>query len=155
MPMFDKLPALFHDSAMVDRFHGFIKGWDIPPMTNAMKISGWGLNSEYFCTIRHLLRDDPSYRVIVDKLVEVPGDAYIRHVEAVKRITTAYLKLFFPHVRSAQDVNVREFTKYCLRPAIEMRKNIWRQLAIMDPAQYRKEDREMPVFTVRDLSSEN
>ena len=85
----------------------------------------------------------------------MPGDAYIRHVEAVKRITTAYLKLFFPHVRSAQDVNVREFTKYCLRPAIEMRKNIWRQLAIMDPAQYRKEDREMPVFTVRDLSSEN
>lgn len=155
MPMFDKLPALFHDSAMVDRFHGFIKGWDIPPMTNAMKISGWGLNSEYFCTIMHLLRDDPSYRVIVDKLVEVPGDAYIRHVEAVKRITTAYLKLFFPHVRSAQDVNVREFTKYCLRPAIEMRKNIWRQLAIMDPAQYRKEDREMPAFTVRDLSNEN
>ncbi len=46
MPMFDKLPALFHDSAMVDRFHGFIKGWDIPPMTNAMKISGWGLNSK-------------------------------------------------------------------------------------------------------------
>lgn len=113
------------------------------------------LNSEYFCTIMHLLRDDPSYRVIVDKLVEVPGDAYIRHVEAVKRITTAYLKLFFPHVRSAQDVNVREFTKYCLRPAIEMRKNIWRQLAIMDPAQYRKEDREMPAFTVRDLSNEN
>ena len=155
MPMFDKLPALFHDSAMVDRFHGFIKGWDIPPMTNAMKISGWGLNSEYFCTIMHLLRDDPSYRVIVDELVEVPGDAYIRHVEAVKRITTAYLKLFFPHVRSAKDVDVREFTKYCLRPAIEMRKNIWRQLAIMDPAQYRKEDREMPVFTVRDLSNEN
>lgn len=155
MPMFDKLPALFHDSAMVDRFHGFIKGWDIPPMTNAMKISGWGLNSEYFCTIMHLLREDPSYRVIVDKLVEVPGDAYIRHVEAVKRVTTAYLKLFFPHVRSAQDVNVREFTKYCLRPAIEMRKNIWRQLAIMDPAQYRKEDREMPVFTVRELSNEN
>jgi len=25
----------------------------------------------------------------------------------------------------------------------------------MDPAQYRKEDREMPVFTVKDLSSEN
>ena len=155
MPMFDKLPALFHDSAMIDRFHGFIKGWDIPPMTNAMKISGWGINSEYFCTIMHLLRDDPSYRVIVDRLIDVPGDAYIRHVEAVKRIATAYLKLFFPHVRSTQDVDVREFTKYCLRPAIEMRKNIWRQLSIMDPAQYRKEDREMPVFTVGNLSNEN
>ena len=27
--------------------------------------------------------------------------------------------------------------------------------ALMDPAQYRKEDREMPAFTVRDLSNEN
>lgn len=81
---------------MVDRFHGFIKGWDIPPMTNAMKISGWGLNSEYFCTIMHLLREDPSYRVIVDKLVEVPGDAYIRHVEASEESYYCLLKALLP-----------------------------------------------------------
>ena len=153
LPMFDKLPEVFHDSAMIDRFHGFIRGWDIPPMTENMKISGWGLNSEYFCSIMHLLRDDASYSNIVDQLVEiVSDDPYIRHTKAVKKLATAYLKLFFPHVRRPEDVDVREFNKYCLRPAVRMRTSIWRQLAIMDPKQYKKEDRQMPKFAVRDLS---
>ena len=153
LPMFDKLPEVFHDSAMIDRFHGFIRGWDIPPMTENMKISGWGLNSEYFCSIMHLLRDDASYSNIVDQLVEiVSDDPYIRHTKAVKKLATAYLKLLFPHVRRPEEVDVREFNKYCLRPAIRMRTSIWRQLAIMDPKQYKKEDRQMPRFAVRDLS---
>ena len=70
--MFSELPTTFHESALLDRFHGFIKGWDIPRMHDDLKISGWALNSEYFCTIMHLLREDATYRAIVDKLVEVP-----------------------------------------------------------------------------------
>ena len=30
--MFSELPSAFHESALIDRFHGFIKGWDIPRM---------------------------------------------------------------------------------------------------------------------------
>ena len=30
--MFSELPVLFQESALVDRIHGFIKGWDIPKM---------------------------------------------------------------------------------------------------------------------------
>lgn len=40
-------------------------------MTDDLKICDWALNSEYFTTIMHALRDDPSYRAIVDLLVEV------------------------------------------------------------------------------------
>ena len=85
-----------------------------------------------------MLRDDASYRAIVDALVEVSDDAYVRHTEAAKRIATAYLKLLFPHVRSVSDVNEKEFVKYCLRPAIKMRRIIWRQLSILD-AEYNLE----------------
>lgn len=102
--MLTELPSLFQESALVDRMHGFIKGWDIPPMQPELKISGWALNTEYFCTILHLLRDDISYRAIVDQIVEVNTGAYERHVEAVKRLTTAYLKLLMPHIRSAEDI---------------------------------------------------
>lgn len=54
--MFSELPTLFQESALVDRIHGFIKGWDIPKMSDDLKVSGWALNSEYFCTVLHLLR---------------------------------------------------------------------------------------------------
>ena len=103
--MFSELPSLFQESALVDRIHGFIKGWDIPRMNDDLKLSGWALNSEYFCTILHELRNDVSYRAIVDQIVDVPDKADTRDTEAVKRIATAYLKLLFPNVRSAQDIN--------------------------------------------------
>ena len=150
--MFNELPSLFKESALVDRMHGFIKGWDIPPMKPELKVSGWALNTEYFCSILHLLRADISYRAIVDSLVQTSDGAYERHVEAVKRLTTAYLKLFFPNVRSARDVDPHEFERYCLRPAKKMRGIIQKQLEILDPDEYRKPEKQMPQFTLREVA---
>lgn len=147
--MFSELPSLFQESALVDRIHGFIKGWDIPRMNDDLKIQGWALNSEYFCSILHLLRDDASYRAIVDSIVEVPEKADTRDTEAVKRIATAYLKLLFPNVRTASDVNPKRFLRYCLRPARNMRQIIKRQMGILD-SEFKGKD--VPTYTVKDVS---
>ena len=149
--MFQELPLVFHESALIDRFHGFIKGWNIPRMNDDLKIAGWALNSEYFCSIMHELRSDMSYRAIVDELIEVPEAADTRDTEAVKRITTAYLKLLYPQVRKADDISVREFRRYCLDRAYKMRDTIKYQLALLD-VEYRGMD--MPAFGVRNDSSE-
>lgn len=143
--MFEELPKIFHESALIERFHGFIKGWNIPRMTDDLKVSGWALNSEYFCSILHELRDDMSYRAIVDKLISVPECSDTRDTEAVKRITTAYLKLLFPNVRSTEDIYARDFMKYCLRRACRMRATIKQQLAIID-SEYR--GKPIPNFTL-------
>jgi len=144
--MFKELPEVFHESALIDRFHGFIKGWNIPRMNEDLKIDGWALNSEYFCAIMHDLRDDMSYRAIVDELIEVPDAADTRDTEAVKRIATAYLKLLFPQVRSANDITAREFKRYCLDRARKMRDTIKYQLGMLD-IEYRGKD--LPAFSVR------
>lgn len=149
--MFETLPTVFRTSALIDRIHGFIKGWDIPRMNEGLKIQGWALNSEYFTTIMHMLRDDVSYRAIVDRLVEYPEDADTRDTEAVKRIATAYLKLLFPNVRSEKEVEPRDFMTYCLRPAIKMRQIIVRQLGILD-LQYKGKD--VPSFTIKHIDNE-
>lgn len=150
--MFSELPELFQESALVDRIHGFIKGWDIPRMNDNLKISGWALNSEYFCTILHELRNDVSYRAIVDQIVDVPDKADTRDTEAIKRIATAYLKLLFPNVRNIQDVNPRKFQQYCLHPAIRMRKIIKQQLGILD-VEFRGKD--VPAFSLKEIFDEN
>ena len=144
--MFEELPPVFHESALIERFHGFIKGWNIPRMNDDLKIAGWALNSEYFCSIMHELRDDMSYRAIVDELIEVPEAADTRDTEAVKRIATAYLKLLFPQVRSADDITAREFKRYCLDRARKMRDIIKYQLGLLD-VEYRGKD--IPTFSVR------
>jgi ATP-dependent Lon protease len=149
--MFEELPSVFHESALIERFHGFIKGWNIPRMNDDLKIAGWALNSEYFCSIMHELRDDMNYRAIVDELVEVPEAADTRDTEAVKRIATAYLKLLFPNVRYATDISVREFKRYCLDRARKMRDTIKYQLGVLD-MEYRGKN--IPVFNVRSDSKE-
>ena len=146
--MFEELPSVFHESALIERFHGFIKGWNIPRMNDDLKISGWALNSEYFCSIMHELRSDMAYRSVVDQLVEVPEAADTRDTEAVKRIATAYLKLLFPDVRKAQDISTAEFTRYCLRRARMMRDTIKVQLGILD-IEYRGKD--VPMFSTREI----
>ena len=144
--MFEELPSVFHESALIERFHGFIKGWNIPRMNDDLKVSGWALNSEYFCSILHELRDDVSYRAIVDELIEVPEASDTRDTEAVKRIATAYLKLLFPHVRESTDITAMEFRRYCLDRARKMRDVIKYQLGILD-IEYRGKD--IPLFSVR------
>ncbi|NLZ28284.1 MAG: ATP-dependent protease, partial [Firmicutes bacterium] len=69
----------------------------------------------------------------------------------VKRITTAYLKLLFPQVRSADDITAREFKRYCLDRARRMRDTIKYQLGILD-VEYRGKD--IPAFSVRSESEE-
>lgn len=144
--MFEELPSVFHESALIERFHGFIKGWNIPRMNDDLKVAGWALNSEYFCSILHELREDMSYRAIVDELIEVPEAADTRDTEAVKRIATAYLKLLFPNVREPGDITAREFKRYCLDRARKMRDTIKYQLGILDE-EYRGKD--IPTFSVR------
>jgi ATP-dependent Lon protease len=146
--MFEELPKVFHESALIERFHGFIKGWNIPRMNDDLKICGWALNSEYFCSILHELREDTAYRVIVDQLIVVPDAADTRDTEAVKRIATAYLKLLFPNVRSAYDISARDFNRYCLRRACSMRATIKMQLSILD-VEYKGKN--IPSFTVREM----
>lgn len=145
--MLGELPTLFQETALLDRIHGFVKGWDIPRMNDGLKLTGWALNSEYFCSILHELRNDMSYRAIVEKIVEVPEHADTRDTEAIKRLATAYLKLLFPNVRNEFDVDKMEFRDYCLMPAMKMRRIIKIQQGMID-SEYKNKD--VPCLMVRE-----
>jgi ATP-dependent Lon protease len=148
--MFRTLPEVFHESALLDRFHGFIRGSQIPRMNEALKINTWALNTEYFSEIMHLLRNQSEclmYRSVVEDLVEYPKGADTRDTEAILRICTAYLKLFFPHVTHPEKTNIPEFKQYCLRPAIQMRTIIRNQLQLLDPKEFGGKN--VATYTVR------
>lgn len=130
--MFETLPEIFNDSALMDRFHGFIEGWKIPRMNENMIASGWALNTEYFSEILHALREDISAKNIVDGVLVVPLEADTRDTNAVKRLASAYVKLLFPNWRTPDDVDRDLFDRYCFQPALRMRGIIKKQLGIMD-----------------------
>ncbi len=146
--MFANLPDIFHESALIDRFHGFIKGWDIPRMKESLKVHGWALNVEYFTEIVHQLRNELIYRAIVDDVLLVPKNADTRDTEAVKRICTGFMKLLLPHIRKINALNLEEFNQYCLQPALRMRGIIKTQLGIID-SEFR--GKSMPEITIKNI----
>lgn len=142
---FEPLPEVFKESAFLDRFHGFIKGWEMPRIKQNMIMDGYALNVEYFSETLHLLREDTTYSHIVDSLLVVPSNADTRDVKAVKRLTTAYMKLFFPHVQSKNDIDLEEFKIFCFDEAYNKRAIIRQQIHQID----REFPIEMPKICIK------
>jgi ATP-dependent Lon protease len=155
--MFRELPEVFRDTALIQRIHGFIPGRNIPPLSPKMFISGWALNTEYFTEIMHLLRnpaENMRYRGLVEELVTVgsKGDETSgREQDAVMRLCTAYMKLFFPHANTEliHDPKFRkEFNQYCLQPAKRMQETVLKQMQIINPGMFG--NRSMSSYKLRE-----
>ena len=129
---FDSLPNNFKESALLDRFHSFIEGWKLPRVNDSMIFNGWTINVEYFSEILHTMRIQNSYGLLFDELVEFEAKSDVRDSKAIKRIATAYMKLFFPHWQKVEDVNKEMFDLYCLQPAIYRRGIIKEQFHLVD-----------------------
>lgn len=134
--MVEEISPVFRESASLDRFHGFIPGWELPRMHQGLIADGWALNTEYFAEVLHLLRDDLTYATIVDDCLLLPPKSDQRDLTAIKRICTAFVKLIFPNATSRDDIVAEDFIKYCLNPAKEMRGIIKKQLCIIDPKEF-------------------
>lgn len=143
----EELPEAFKESALLDRFHGFIEGWLLPRVTNDMALRDWTLNVEFFSEVLHQLRTATEYATIVNQSVAIPQGADMRHLKAVQRTTVAYLKLLFPHILKKEDMDMEEFYTYCLKPAIHRRNIIRQQCANIDcESSFAKL---MPEFTLK------
>ncbi|MCK9583652.1 MAG: BREX system Lon protease-like protein BrxL [Candidatus Cloacimonetes bacterium] len=129
---FKDLPSFFQSSALIDRIHGFIPGWVLYRFTEDLKLTGYALNSEYFAEIMHNLRFENRYSEIVKEALIIPRSADTRDTKAVLKLCTAYLKLLYPHARTAKDIPAKEFQDYVLTPALRCRAIIRQQLAEMD-----------------------
>jgi ATP-dependent Lon protease len=140
----------FSESALIDRFHGFIEGWKINRMTENKKIKSIGLNTEYFSEILHQLRSDMRQQSVVYEIVSIPQDADTRDTQAIIRLTTAFVKLLFPHWITSELVDKALFLEYCLKPAKHMRQIIKTQLGFMD-IEFRGKD--IPNIEIKDVDN--
>lgn len=148
---FNSLPVNFRESALLDRFHCFIEGWHLPRINKSMIFKGWAINVEYFSEILHSLRTQNQYAQLFDKLVVFEKNADMRDFNAVKRISTAYMKLLFPHWINKEDVDMQEFNDYCLQPAIRRRGIIKEQCHNID-AEFKTQ---MPKIETNNIESIN
>ena len=77
-----------------------------PKNAEDMKVRGYTLNMEYFTEVLHMLREKLNL-LYCRRTLDVPRTADTRDVNAIKRLAAAYLRLLFPHVRQASDIDKR------------------------------------------------
>lgn len=115
-------------SALIDRFHGIIPGWEIRKIDKNCLCEGMALKADYFGEVFHAMRGRTEYMQWVKDHTRSNGN--LRDITAVERLASAFLKLLFPDLSMASPELFRE---HCLNPAKELRKRIRKQLSISDP----------------------
>ncbi len=127
--LFEPLPEELVDTALFERIHGFIPGWEMSKLTDKSFAEGWGFTLDYFAELLHLLRGsllplDPATRY---KLHNAKG----RDVEAINKVVRGLVKLLHPNGK----LNDEELAEY-VALAIEGRQRVKDQLAVLAPGEY-------------------
>lgn len=125
------LPSWLHGvnaTALLDRFHGLLPGWELPRISKESLCDGLALKADFLGEVLHDLRSRGEYLQWIRDHSRSSGD--IRDIVSVERIAAAFLKLLFPDLGC---VTLHDFEESCLAPARELRQRIRTQLALMDP----------------------
>ncbi|QEP42411.1 BREX system Lon protease-like protein BrxL [Ectothiorhodospiraceae bacterium BW-2] len=122
------LPEMFHDDALLDRFHAIIPGWEIPRFTTRHIAQGVGLKADLFGEYLHQLRTVSSYEFPYGEIPDMSGD--IRDKKAVERLCVALSKLLMLNPDHA------DYDSYVYQPACSLRERVKTQLAAVNPNEF-------------------
>jgi len=128
----DYLPGFMKDTALIDRIHGLLPGWELPKIFKSTLhlAKGYGLAADYLSEILHRLRFH-SYESLVDELFELGENYTIRDEKAVRKLLSGILKILYPH---------GEFDKSELKSigelAVELRQNVVNILSETAPYEF-------------------
>lgn len=123
------LPEMFHDDALIDRFHGIIPGWKIPRFTTESAAQGYGIKADVFGQFLHQLRLVSHVEFPYGEVPNLKGDS--RDVKAVTKLASALSKLL---LLNPDDEGYEE---YVMKPAMDLRQRVREQLAELNPNEFK------------------
>jgi ATP-dependent Lon protease len=123
-----QLPDMFHDDALLDRFHGILPGWEIPRITNAHFAQGPGIKADVFGEYAHQIRTASHAVFPYGQVPPMKGDT--RDTKAIERLARALSRLFM------LNPDQPDYQEYVLNPAIALRERVRSQLAALNPSEF-------------------
>lgn len=138
-PLVSELPKFLRETAFLDRIRGLIPGWQIRKLSSSSFANASGLKADFFGDVLVALREEIEADQTCNRRVELSGERpYRRNEEAVRLLSSGFLKILFPH----GEVSDTDFIAHCLKPAARLRQGIWDQLYYAD-AEYRQFERDI------------
>jgi ATP-dependent Lon protease len=128
-PLVRDLPLFMQETAFLDRMRALIPGWQLPKLSADSFAQSIGLKSDFFGDALIALRNDLEIDQLAARRIRLVGNnIYKRNLDSVYAIASGMVKLLFPHGVFSDE----EFAYYCVRPATQLRQNIWDQLQRLD-----------------------
>jgi ATP-dependent Lon protease len=134
--LFEVLPAELQDAAFLDRIHCYLPGWEIPKTRPENYATGFGFLTDYLAEIFSELRRR-NFQTHAAAWLDLSGMTG-RNQDAVKKTTAGLLKLLHPH-RAPESLEHQEIAPL-VELAVEGRKRVTDQLAVLLPAEFRTVD---------------
>ncbi len=124
--LFEDLPAVYHDSAFIDRIHAYIPGWEVDIIRGDMFSSDYGFIVDYLAEALRTLRT-LDYSGLYRERFELCSDLSQRDREGVVKTYSGLMKIIFP----GKDATPEEEAKI-IEFAMELRKRVKDQLYRID-----------------------
>lgn len=128
--LFEALPRELADTAIGDRMHGFLPGWELPKISDDVLADGVGLLSDYFGEVLGHMRGELGFIETVRR-EEKLENATIRDKNAIERLASGLLKLLYP-----DGAVERAGLERALETAIDLRSRVHQQLERMAPGEF-------------------
>jgi ATP-dependent Lon protease len=126
-------PEMRNDTALMDRIHSYLPGWDIPKIHEAIKTDHFGLVSDFLSECWSRLRGHGRAAALQGR-VTFGGALSGRDQNAVNKTISGLLKLIQP----APDEPVTdEDLEWAVRLALEVRRRVKEQQKRIVPAEFR------------------
>jgi ATP-dependent Lon protease len=124
--LFDELPTAYHDSAILDRLHHYIPGWEMDMIRGEMFSDGYGFVVDYIAEVLKSMRG-LDFSGDYQEHFTLSSDISIRDRDGIQKTFSGLMKILYPN----QDATVEEIEEV-LRHSIEGRKRVKDQLVRMD-----------------------
>ena len=120
--LFEPLPEVF-DLAVMDRFHTYLPGWEIPKSNSELLTSNYGFITDYLAEVFHYLNKKVNRYEYVNRTCRFGKAMEGRDEVAVKKTICALVKLLHP----ADDPTPEEMAEY-MAYAVEGRRRVKEQM---------------------------
>jgi len=128
--LFTPFPAEMQDLAFLDRFHGYLPGWEMPKLASSLITTHYGLVVDYLAEVFRELRKF-SFADAIDAYFSLGSALNKRDEKAVRKTVSGLLKLLHPNGGWTKG-EVEEY----LTLALELRRRVKEQLRRMGGVEY-------------------
>jgi len=132
--LFSPLPAeMRNDTALMDRIHAYLPGWDAPKISNSQLTEHFGLVSDFLSECWSQLRSQSRVQVLMGRVL-FGGALSGRDTTAVQRTISGLLKLIHP---SLEEPVPDESLEWAVRLELECRRRVKEQQKRVGAAEFR------------------